>query len=235
MNFLAIRGIVCIVTVCSYFCRWRLIVAFDREAFLNVLEDSYSAYYNIVKEGFSESLPLVFRADYFKRDERYWLTKSVKYYGNETNEMVYVFTAPVFDRAAAAECIQFAMDDGLPRVKPHKEHQYTNIKVIFLADDFSEDALKEIESRKFQKSYHFSLWGYTNLITAAVNVKEEKTWTNAAGRDMKKYFTKLFTAQKKNTFLTHCSQIPPSLRSLWLKVFLKKITAITPENGCLYL
>ncbi len=172
-------------------------MALDREAFLTVLEDSYSAYYNIISEGLSATLPLKFRADYFKRDERYWLTKSVKFYGNETNEMVYVFSAVSFDKAAASECIQYALDDGLPRVKPHKEHQYTNIKVIFIADAFPEDALREIVTRKFQKSYHFSLWGYTDLITTAVDVKEEKTWTNPAGRDMKNYFTKLFAAQKK--------------------------------------
>ena len=173
-------------------------MAFEREGFLNVLEDSFSAYYNIIKEKLPAELPMVFRADYFKRDEKYWLTKRVKMYGNETNEMVYVFSADTFDLPGVTACIQYAMDDGLPRVKPHKEHQYTNIKVIFLAESFTKDAVKEIVSRKFQKSYGpLSLWGYSSLITTAVDVNDEKVWTNSAGRDMKKYFTKLFTAQKK--------------------------------------
>ena len=172
-------------------------MAFDRLAFLNVLEDSYSAYYNIVKDGLSEKLPYAFRADFFKRDERYWLTKSVKYYGNETNEFVSVFSADTITKEMAEECMQHALDEGLPRVKPHKEHQYTNIKVIFIAKEFEEDALKAISSRKFQKSYHFSLWGYTNLLTTAVDVTDERVWTNPAGREMKKYFSKLFAAQKK--------------------------------------
>ena len=93
--------------------------------------------------------------------------------------------------------MQYALDDGLPKVKPHKEHQYTNIKVIFLADAFEEDAITEIRRRKFQVSYHHSLWGYSSLITTAVDVNDEKVWTNAAGKDMKKYFSKLFAAQKK--------------------------------------
>ena len=173
-------------------------MAFDREAFLGVVEDSYSAYYNIIREKLPEGLPMVFRADYFKRDERYWLTKSVKYYGNETNEMVYVFSADVFDKAMVQACIQYAMDDGLPRVKPHKEHQYTNIKTLFLASSFTEDALQEIRRRKFQKSYGFlSTEGYSNLITTAVDVNDERVWTNSAGQEIKKYFTKLFAAQKK--------------------------------------
>ena len=172
-------------------------MAFDRLAFLGVLEDSYAAYYNIIKENLPEEFPIAFRADFYKRDERYWLTKSVKYYGNETNEFVYVFSADSFTGENADACIRYALEEGLPRVKPHKEHQYTNIKVIFIANEYEPEALKAISSFRFQKSYHFSLWGYSNLLTTAVDVNDEKVWTNPAGRDMKKYFSKLFAAQKK--------------------------------------
>lgn len=171
-------------------------MALDRAAFLKVVEDSYSAYYNIVKENLSENIPLAFRADYFQRSERYWLSKSIPIYGNETNEFVYVFSADAFTLASVESCIQYALDEGLPRVKPHKEHQYTNIKVVFIADSFEESAIKEIRHRRFQVSYHHSLWGYSSLITSAVDVNDEKVWTNSAGRDMKKYFSKLFAAQK---------------------------------------
>ena len=172
-------------------------MAFDRLAFLGVLEDSYAAYYNIIKENLPEEFPIAFRADFYKRDERYWLTKSVKYYGNETNEFVYVFSADSFTGENADACIRYALEEGLPRVKPHKEHQYTNIKVIFIANEYEPEALKAISSFRFQKSYHFSLWGYYNLLTTAVDVNDEKVWTNPAGREMKKYFSKLFAAQKK--------------------------------------
>ena len=172
-------------------------MAFDRLAFLGVLEDSYAAYYNIIKENLPEEFPIAFRADFYKRDERYWLTKSVKYYGNETNEFVYVFSADSFSRENADACIRYALEEGLPRVKPHKEHQYTNIKVIFIANEYEPEALKAISSFRFQKSYHFSLWGYSNLLTTAVDVNDEKVWTNPAGREMKKYFSKLLAAQKK--------------------------------------
>ena len=167
-------------------------MALDRLEFLKALEDSYSAYYNIIKSDSKTELPLVFEADFFKRDERYFMIKSANLYGNETNEFVYVFSKELSDA-----CIRYAMDDGLPRVKPHKEHQYTNIKVIFVADSFDKEAEKDIASRRFQKSYHFSLWGYSSLITSAVNVSTETVRTNAAGWEMKKYFSKLFTAQHK--------------------------------------
>ena len=38
-------------------------MAFDRLAFLNVLEDSYAAYHNIIKAGLPEEVPLEILAD----------------------------------------------------------------------------------------------------------------------------------------------------------------------------
>ena len=172
-------------------------MAIDRAGFLEVLEDSYSAYYNIIKEDLPAAYPLAFEAEFFQRGERFWLSKSIPIYGNETNEYCYVFSQDAFDLETVSRCIQFALDDALPKVKPHKEHQYSNVKAIFMADEFSSEALDEIRHRKFQKSYNHSLWGYSNLVTTAVDVDSEKVWTNPAGRDMKKYFKKLFAAQKK--------------------------------------
>lgn len=174
-------------------------MAFEREAFLKVLEDSYTAYYNIIKEGLPEDLPLAFRADYFQRGERYWISKKIPIWGNETNEYCYVFSNDSFDEALVTKCTDFALDDGLPRVQPHKEHQFTNVKCIFIADSFTDDAIKIIKRRNFQKSYNHSLWGYSNLLSTGVSLGNEKVYVNRAADDMKKYFKKLFSAQKKKS------------------------------------
>ena len=172
-------------------------MAFDRIEFVELLENSYSAYYNIIKEDLPTELPMAFRAEFYQRGEKYWLLKSIPIYGNETDEYCYVFTKDEFDEEIVDKCIKYCLDDGLPRVKPHKEHQYTNIKTIFIADSFTDDAVRKIKKTEFSKSYHFSLWGYSNLLNSAVDVKEENIYTNKAGYEMKSYFKKLFAAQKK--------------------------------------
>ena len=85
---------------------------------------------------------------------------------------------------------------GLPRVKPHKEHQYTNIAAIFVAESFDPATAKHIAKRSFSKSYKFSLHGYTELLTAAVELGTESTRTNPAGRPLEAYFRKLFAARR---------------------------------------
>ena len=176
-------------------------MSIDRISFLNTVSDSYNAYYDVHRNDEMDEmteLPLCFRADFFSRAEKYWLTKSIPVWGNETNEYCYLFTAPAFDVELSKKCIDFALEDGLPRVKPHKEHQYTNIKVLLVADSFDEDTIKYIRHRNFSKSYKFSFHGFTTLKTAAVDVGVGKAYPNSAGHELSAYFRKLFAAAEKS-------------------------------------
>lgn len=172
-------------------------MALDRIEFLDVLADSYSAYYDIRRDGLPEDLPLVFEADYYSRAERFWLSKKITIWANETNELAYIFSAPVFDEALSQKCIDFALEDALPKVKPHKEHQYTNVKVLLVADRFDQSVVKYIQGRKFSRSYNHSLYGFTLLKAAAVDLAEEKAYPNKAGYEIAAYFKKLFAARRK--------------------------------------
>lgn len=168
----------------------------ERELFLEILKDSFSAYYDIFPAEI-DTLPLSFRGDYRKREERYWLTKSIPIWGNETGEFAYVFSAESFDPSLAEACIDWALEDGLPRVKPHKEHHHTDIKVILIADHIDEATRKTVQKKSFTKNYHYSLWGFTNLLTAAVDLSEGKAYPNKAGHDLATYFRKLFDVRKE--------------------------------------
>ncbi len=174
-------------------------MAIERQKFLEILRDSYSAYYNIVDMEAPDDIPLVFRADYFSRSEKYWLSKKNIVWGNETNEYAYIFSAPEFSKELIEKCTDFALADGLPRVKPHKEHQYTNVKVVFIADRIDENEIKPMVKREFSKSYRFSLHGFTNLLSGAVDLETQKTYTNKAGHSLVPFFKKLFAAREEKT------------------------------------
>ena len=171
----------------------------ERCDFLPVIQESFSAYYDIYPntDGCETALPLAFRADYFSRAEKYWLSKNIKIWANETNEFAYIFSSEGFDTQTVDACVKYALEQGLPRVKPHKEHQYTNLKVIFVADSFDADTIKNIQKKNFSKNYKFSLHGFTELKTAAVDMSREQAFPNRAGHELADYFSKLFAAQRK--------------------------------------
>lgn len=170
-------------------------MAIERHLFEEIVRDAYSAYYSIVpaEETGCAELPLLFRGDYSSRDEQYFFVKRANIWGNEKNEYAYVFSADRFDPDLAERCIAWALEDMLPRVKPHKEHQYTNCKVVLIADSIPAETAALVSKRKFSKSYGpFSVHGYTELLTAAVDLGRETTHTNRMGQDMTKFFGKLF-------------------------------------------
>lgn len=174
-------------------------MALDRELFLNIVKDAYSAYYTIVDPLEEDvDLPMAFRAVYDALDERYFLTKSAKIWANEKFEYAYVFSAPSFDLETAGRCMDRALQDMLPKVKPHKQHQYTNCKVILIADSLSDDVIELVKKRSFSKSYGFlSTQGYTELLAAAVDLRKEKTYTNKVGNGLNKFFDKLFALRRE--------------------------------------
>ena len=149
----------------------------------------------LTDEDVQTGLPLVFRADYKDLDEHYWFVKSAKVWVNEKNEHAYLFSAPSFDADSVKACVDYALADGLPRVRPHKEHQCTNIKVVFLADTADEDVRKAVRKLRFTKNYKFGLWGFTNLLAGLVDLETEKTVTNAAGHELATFFKKLFAVR----------------------------------------
>ena len=170
-------------------------MSIQRSVFLEILKDSYSAYYSIVELEEGE-LPLAFRADYKARDEQYFFTKSAKIWGNEKNEFAYVFSAPRFDPALIERCVDWAWEDGIPRVKPHKEHQCTNIKVVFVADSLDEETKKAVKKQSRTKNYRFGLHGFSNLLTGAVDLSDSSSVTNREGHELSPYFRKLFAARE---------------------------------------
>ena len=176
-------------------------MAIDRGVFLEIVKDAYSAYYTIfpAEEG-QEALPLAFRAEYNVRDEQYFFVKSANIWKNEKHEYCFVFSAPSFNPALAEKCIDFSLGEMLPKVKPHKEHQYTNCKVILIADSLDEETVKAVRKKKFSRSYGpLSTHGYTELLCAAVDLSRQKTWANRVGGDLETFFGKLFALRSEDT------------------------------------
>ena len=88
----------------------------------------------------------------------------------------------------------------LPKVKPHKTHQYTNCKVVLIADTLGDEAIRAVQKKKFSKSYGpLSTHGYTELLAAAVDLSRGKTYANRMGRDLESFFGKLFALRSEDT------------------------------------
>lgn len=173
-------------------------MSFDRAAFLDKLRDSYEYYYNVETHDPDESsgVPLAISAEFHARDEGYVLTKKAKIWAAESNEYVFIFSAPSFDQDTACHCIDYALTDGTARIKPHSEHKNSFIIAIFVADELNFPVQKEICSRKFDRSYKMGFHGWSALKTATIDMEKEMIATNRLGEDIGKFLKKLLRSEK---------------------------------------
>jgi len=160
--------------------------------FIDDLKQSYTTYYDVTDATEEDTLPLAFRAEFHSRGESYFLVKTAKIWSNETNEFVYVFASDSFDTETVKKCVDFALEEALPKVKPHKEHQYSNVHSIFVAESIEDDVKKAITSQKYSKSYKWSLHGFSMLKTGYLSLSDKTYGTNKEGHDMAPFFKKLF-------------------------------------------
>jgi len=158
----------------------------DRQVVLKRLFNSYNGWYDVLPGDLGSGLPLEALCIYHSRSEKFVLSKKARLWAVEVNDYLYLFSMPKLDKYQAEEYISFSIQDALPRVKPHNEHMYSFITIVFIADEIEEDALKFIRWRKFIKSYKLGLYGSSPLKAAALDMEREKIVTNNMGRDLRK-------------------------------------------------
>jgi hypothetical protein len=158
----------------------------DRSAILDRFIDSYKYSYDILSGDMASGLPLKASCQHHTRSEKYVLSRKAKLWAVEVNDYLYLFSMPRLEKEQAEACVSFSIKDALPRVKPHKEHMYSFITAVFVADEAERDALKFIRRRWFNKSYKLGFFGSSPLKTAALDIGQEEIVTNNMGKDLRK-------------------------------------------------
>lgn len=156
----------------------------DRPVIIERLLNAFTAWYNVSPGDLDSGLPLKALCEHNSRSEKYAMSKKAKLWAVEINDFLYLFSMPVLGISQMEECIAFSIENALPRVKPHKEHMYSFITTIFIADEADDEALKAISRRKFNKSYRWGFYGTSPLKTAAFDIKRETVATNNMGRNL---------------------------------------------------
>ena len=163
----------------------------DRPAIIERLNNLYNTWYDITPGDLGSGLPLEALCIYRSRSEKYVLSKKAKLWAVEANEYLYLYNMAELDLFQAEKCISFAIEDALPRIKPHKEHMYSFITAVFVADTIEDDAIRYIRRRKFNKTYKLGFFGSSPLKTAIIDTRNDNIVTNNMGRDLRKQINKI--------------------------------------------
>lgn len=100
----------------------------------------------------------------------------------ESDDFVYIYsvnelTPEVFERF----CTE-AMTDGLKRVDPNPNHNFSLISVFFICDNLTAQANTALKKMKYHKNYEKPEHGWVDLRLAAVDVTNGGRCANPMGK-----------------------------------------------------
>lgn len=160
---------------------------------------AYEVYYDVKKEDVQP--PFQAEAAFHSHDEQYFLIKSARISETETNEYIYFAETDLLDEAQLTTLANTAWERGISQVKPHKDHQSSDVSLVILADKISDDARTQLPKIKHYKSYFFGLQGWSHFRLIALEVSTGSLIHNRQGQSLKKLLGNIYStaASKPNS------------------------------------
>ena len=163
---------------------------------LNRLLDAYSHQYDIERYVEVEGFTYPATATYYLRDENYLISKQHVLSAVEQHEYLYFYLTDTLTAEDLQSQIDLSKRAGLGRVRPHREHMFSNVGLVILANTITPEAQKLIKKTRFRKNYRLSLYGWTEYQLAAMEASTNRFYANPAGVGARKILEQNFAPKK---------------------------------------
>lgn len=148
---------------------------------LDKLLEAYSHQYDIDRDVVVEGFTYPATATYYLRDENYLISKQHVLSAVEQHEYLYFYLTDHLTADDLKSQIDLSKRAGLGKVRPHKDHMFSNVGLVILANTIDPEAQKLIKKTRFRKNYRLSFYGWTEYQLAAMEVSTNCFYSNPAG------------------------------------------------------
>ena len=167
--------------------------AVGRAQVLTRMLKGYQAYFDIEQyEDGKDGLPLAAHCRFYVHSEKYVLVKKAKLWDADSNEYVYIFSAPELTKELYEACKNYAYEEGMKLIDPKPGHMYSYITPVFICDTCTPEAEKALKRCRIYKSFHFSLHGWMDFHTVLIQRGESDFPTNRSGKSNAKFMKNIF-------------------------------------------
>lgn len=164
---------------------------------LDKLLDAYSHNYDIYRDVTVEGGSFPAAAFYHLRDENYLISRQHVLSAVEQYEYVYIYLADHLDADTLRAQIELSKQAGLSRVRPHKEHMFSYVTLVVLANTIDPEAVKLLKRTRLRKNYLLTLHGWMEYHIAAMECSTQSFFSNPAGREARKNLERNFAPRNK--------------------------------------
>ena len=164
----------------------------DSSEFLNQILEGYRTNYDVTDFGDDHDGYLKASAHMHVSHGQHLVLKEFEMWSADEDEYVYFFAVPHLTDMIAKEIISEAYEDGYPRIRLDHvsfkhQHMCTKLVCIVLYESADDTAMKIIRKCRIYKSFQFSLKGWMEMHTVALDLNDGKISSNSYGRDTAKF------------------------------------------------
>ena len=159
---------------------------------LDKLLDAYSHQYDIERNAEAAGCCYPATATYYLRDENYLISRQHVLSAVEQHEYLYFYLTDHLTANDLQTQIDLSKQAGLSKVRPHKEHMFSNVGLVILANTIEPEAQRLIRRTRFRKNYRLTFHGWTEYQLAAMEVSTNRFFSNPAGKGAKQILERNF-------------------------------------------
>lgn len=148
------------------------------------LANKYSKLYDVYRDEDLNGFSLPFYAIYRRRDERYMISKKIKVYGVENQQIVFTSTCEDVTLNYVKE-YQQAIEQNISEYIPEdNEHMSTIVLGIVITEsDLDEKIMKEVKRYRKLKFLKLGFHGWVEMYTVLVNLKDRTIHVHPKGKN----------------------------------------------------
>lgn len=162
-------------------------------SYLDIIENRLSEYFSIQKHINLQGQVIDLFATLEVKNEKYFVSKSIKLWGAENYEYVFIKSFNDLNEQTLHEFTKYLQDAITHFVKPHSEHMESIITGVLIVDQEPDSQLEaQISSFRYRKNYKLTLEGWAEIRLILVIPSSNKVVANRRGKEVKKFYTPVF-------------------------------------------
>lgn len=152
--------------------------------FANDLANKYTVFFDVYRDEKLDEFSLPFMAIYRRRDERYMLSKKIKVYGVENQQLIFTSISEEKLTSDYLKRFQQAIEKNMFEYIPdNDEHMSTIVLGITITDqELDGKIIKEVKRSRRLKFLKFGFHGWIEMYAAVINLKNRTLYVHPKGK-----------------------------------------------------
>ncbi|WP_096201076.1 hypothetical protein [Bacillus sp. FJAT-45350] len=161
------------------------------EQYIQQVANKYTTQFNVYRDESLSNIPIDFRAEYHRSDEKYFGSKSVKVWGVENQQFVFTLKKEEVVTSEDIESLETKIVEHIGAYVPDRsEHMSTIfIGVIVTNQEVTDEVKKLAKKKRKMKFIKWGMNGWAEVYIAVVQVADKEITVHRKGKEFMTVFS----------------------------------------------